>query len=53
MALRLGMGSLGRDRNPHPFEDMREAAAWFDILELNETDPVKIARINAQKLLRL
>jgi gamma-resorcylate decarboxylase len=37
----------------YPFEDMREAAAWFDSLELNEHDHVKIARTNAKGLLRL
>ncbi|MFI6737093.1 amidohydrolase family protein [Nonomuraea sp. NPDC050451] len=37
----------------YPFEDMREAAAWFDGLELNENDLVKIGRTNAQRLLRL
>ncbi|MFF7651685.1 amidohydrolase family protein [Streptomyces sp. NPDC007983] len=37
----------------YPFEDMREAAEWFDRLELNEGDHTKIARTNAQRLLRL
>jgi predicted TIM-barrel fold metal-dependent hydrolase len=37
----------------YPFEDMREAAAWFDHLELNDGDLTKIARTNAQRLLRL
>lgn len=37
----------------YPFEDMREAAEWFDRLELNDADLVKIARTNAQRLLRL
>lgn len=37
----------------YPFEDMRAAAAWFDRLELNDNDLVKIARTNAQHLLRL
>lgn len=37
----------------YPFEDMREAARWFDQLEINEADHIKIARGNAEKLLRL
>lgn len=37
----------------YPFEDMHEAAAWFDGLELNDHDHAKIARLNAQALLRL
>lgn len=37
----------------YPFEDMREAATWFDRLELNDGDLAKIARTNAQQLLRL
>ncbi len=37
----------------YPFEDMREAAAWFDRLELDEADLTKIARTNAARLLRL
>ena len=37
----------------YPFEDMREAADWFDRLEINDNDHVKIARTNAQALLKL
>jgi 2,3-dihydroxybenzoate decarboxylase len=37
----------------YPFEDMREAAAWFDGLELNDHDHAKIAHLNARALLRL
>jgi hypothetical protein len=37
----------------YPFEDMREAATWFDALELNEPDLAKIAHGNAQRLFRL
>lgn len=37
----------------YPFEDMREAARWFDALELNETDLAKIAHGNARRLFRL
>lgn len=37
----------------YPFEDMREASTWFDALELNDADLTKIARTNAQRLLKL
>ena len=34
----------------YPFEDMTEAATWFDQTAISETDRVKIARGNAEKL---
>lgn len=37
----------------YPFEDMREASTWFDGLELNDADRHKIARAEAERLLRL
>ena len=38
----------------YPFEKMEEATAWFDGLDtISETDWVKIARRNAEKLLKL
>jgi predicted TIM-barrel fold metal-dependent hydrolase len=37
----------------YPFEDMREASTWFDGLELNDADLIKIGRANAERLLRL
>ncbi|RZK83553.1 MAG: amidohydrolase, partial [Rhodococcus sp. (in: high G+C Gram-positive bacteria)] len=37
----------------YPFEDMREAADWFDRLEINDNDHIKIARTNAQALLKM
>ncbi|WP_370184506.1 MULTISPECIES: amidohydrolase family protein [Rhodococcus] len=37
----------------YPFEDMREAADWFDRLEINNNDHIKIARTNALALLKL
>lgn len=37
----------------YPFEDMREAATWFDRLELNDNDLVKIGCTNARQLLKL
>ena len=36
-----------------PFEDMSEAANWFDHAPMSEPDRVKISRGNAQTLLRL
>jgi 2,3-dihydroxybenzoate decarboxylase len=56
-ALLNTLQEVGADRllfsTDYPFENMREAAAWFDQLELNENDLRKIARTNAQRLLRL
>jgi 2,3-dihydroxybenzoate decarboxylase len=37
----------------YPFEDMAEAANWFDYAAISEPDRVKIACVNAQKLFRL
>jgi len=37
----------------YPFEDMTEAANWFDRVAIEQADWVKIARGNAQKLFRL
>ncbi|HEY6371552.1 MAG TPA: amidohydrolase family protein, partial [Candidatus Sulfotelmatobacter sp.] len=37
----------------YPFEDMAEAANWFDQAAISEPDRLKIARSNAQKLFRL
>jgi 2,3-dihydroxybenzoate decarboxylase len=38
----------------YPFEEMKDAAEWFDSLDsISETDWVKIARRNAEKLLNL
>jgi 2,3-dihydroxybenzoate decarboxylase len=37
----------------YPFEDMAEAAAWFDAAPLDERDRLKIAQANARALLRL
>jgi len=38
----------------YPFEKMKEAVEWFDGLDtISETDWVKIARSNAEKLLNL
>ena len=37
----------------YPFEDMAEAAHWFDQAAISESDRLKIANSNAQKLFRL
>jgi predicted TIM-barrel fold metal-dependent hydrolase len=37
----------------YPFEDMAEAATWFDQAAISEPDRMNIAHSNAQKLLRL
>ena len=37
----------------YPFEDVVEAKDWFDSAAISDSDRVKIARINAQKLFRL
>ncbi|HVB34945.1 MAG TPA: amidohydrolase family protein [Patescibacteria group bacterium] len=50
--------TLGVDRvlfaADYPFEDMAEGAAWFDQLDvISETDRIKIARTNAERLFKL
>jgi len=51
------VAELGVDRVmfsvDYPFEDMGEAAAWFDKAEIGETDRRKIGRANAIKLFKL
>jgi gamma-resorcylate decarboxylase len=37
----------------YAFEDMTEAASWFDQAAISEPDRLKIARSNAQKLFHL
>ena len=37
----------------YPFEDMAEAANWFDQAAISEPDRLKIARSNSQKLFHL
>jgi len=37
----------------YPFEDMGDAAEWFDHAAISEADRLKIARTNAQQLFRL
>jgi 2,3-dihydroxybenzoate decarboxylase len=51
------VAELGVDRVmfsvDYPFEDMGEAAAWFDKAEIGETDRRKIGRTNAIRLFKL
>ena len=51
------VAELGVDRVmfsvDYPFEDMGDAAAWFDKAEIGETDRRKIGRANAIKLFKL
>jgi len=55
-ALLNTLQEVGADRllfsADYPFEDMREAATWFDRIELNDTDLHKIAHGNARRLFR-
>jgi predicted TIM-barrel fold metal-dependent hydrolase len=36
----------------YPYEDVVEAREWFDQASISESDRMKIARTNVQKLLR-
>jgi len=51
------MMEVGADRIlysvDYPYEDMGEATEWFDNAAISESDRLKIARSNAQKLFRL
>lgn len=51
------MMELGADRilfsTDYPFEDVREAAEWFDHCSISEPDRLKIGRTNALKLFKL
>jgi predicted TIM-barrel fold metal-dependent hydrolase len=55
-ALLNTLQEVGADRllfsADYPFEDMREAATWFDRIELNDTDLHKIVHGNARRLFR-
>jgi predicted TIM-barrel fold metal-dependent hydrolase len=56
-ALAHALSEIGADRimfsTDYPFEDLLEAARWFDSAVIDEPDKVKIGRTNAIKLLRL
>ena len=56
-ALMHALAEIGPDRimfsADYPFEDLLEAAQWFDTATIDETDRVKIGRANAFKLFKL
>lgn len=56
-ALHQAIAEIGIERvlwsADYPFEDISDAADWFDALPLNEDDRQKIGRTNAQKLFKL
>lgn len=56
-ALTNAIATMGADRIlfsvDFPYEQTHEAAEWFDHAEIGDTDRTKIARTNAQKLLKL
>jgi 2,3-dihydroxybenzoate decarboxylase len=49
--------TLGADRVlfavDYPFEDHAQGAAWFDAVEISESDRIKIGRSNAAALFGL
>ncbi|MBI4472906.1 MAG: amidohydrolase [Acidobacteria bacterium] len=51
------MLEVGADRllfsTDYPFEDVADAAEWFDTTSISETDRLKIGRLNAIKLFKL
>jgi gamma-resorcylate decarboxylase len=51
------MLEIGADRilfsTDYPFEDVGQAADWFDVASISEADRVKIGRTNARKLFKL
>lgn len=57
MAMRNAMAELGTARvlfsSDYPFEEMEEAATWFDAAEIGENDREAIGRDNARKLFKL
>jgi 2,3-dihydroxybenzoate decarboxylase len=56
-ALNQSIAEIGVDRvlwsADYPFEDMGEAADWFDTLSLSKEDKIKIGRGNAVRLFKL
>lgn len=51
------MLEIGADRllfsTDYPFEEVSDAADWFDKTSISETDRIKIGRLNAMKLFKL
>jgi predicted TIM-barrel fold metal-dependent hydrolase len=56
-ALLHALSEIGADRimfsTDYPFEDLLEAARWFDDASIDESDRVRIGRTNAIELFRL
>ncbi|MBI4293056.1 MAG: amidohydrolase [Betaproteobacteria bacterium] len=56
-AFQCALSAVGIDRMlfsvDYPFEDTKDAASWFDALQIAESDKLKIARTNAIKLFKL
>ena len=56
-SFQCALSAVGIDRMlfsvDYPFEDTRDAASWFDALQMAESDKLKIARTNAIKLFKL
>ena len=48
---------IGADRilfsTDYPFEQVREAAEWFDVASISDADRLKIGRLNARKLFKM
>jgi gamma-resorcylate decarboxylase len=57
IAMRNAMEEMGVGRvlfsTDYPFEEMEEAATWFDAAEIGENDREAIGRDNAERLFRL
>ena len=51
------MLEIGSDRllfsTDYPFEEVNEAAEWFDQVSISEADRLKIGRLNAMQLFKL
>jgi 2,3-dihydroxybenzoate decarboxylase len=51
------MLEIGADRilfsTDYPFEQVREAAEWFDAASISEADRLKIGRLNALELFKI
>lgn len=55
--LNFNIAEVGADRIlfsiDYPFESFEDACGWFDSMELNEADRLKIGRTNVERLLKL
>ena len=56
-ALNQAIAEIGVERvlwsADYPFENISDAADWFDVVPLGEAERQKIGRTNAQKLFKL